>query len=124
MDSIEDLEKRWREIYRVLSASTRRQVVGSLLEVPPDTELSLPEAANLPDNRLDTETLHANLVHTHLPMMAEPGFVEWGEEPFQVERGPNFEDVAAVILAIDDDDEFPQHLIEGCHFYEMNRVTQ
>lgn len=124
MDPIEELGERWHHIYRVLSAGTRRQIVGSLLEAPPDRKLPLPEAANLPDYRLDTETLYTNLVHLHLPMMAEAGFVEWDEEPFQVARGPNFEEVAAVILAIDDYDEFPQHLIEGCHFHEGNRVTQ
>jgi len=31
---------------------------------------------------------------------------------------------AGTVYAGSGDGEFPQHLIEGCHFYEMNRVTQ
>ncbi|MEF8784695.1 MAG: hypothetical protein V5A45_02090 [Haloarculaceae archaeon] len=55
-------------------------------------------------------------------MMEQAGFIEWEEQGFSVERGPRFEEVAAVLLAIDTYDEFPQHLIEGCHFHEQNRV--
>jgi len=120
---IEQLGERWRLIFRTLSVGTRRQIIGSLLEAPPDRTLSLPEAANLPDFRIDPETLRTNLVQVHLPMMAEGGFIEWEEEPFCVERGPRFEEVAAVILSIDDYDEFPTHLVEGCHFHEQNGAT-
>jgi len=124
MESIEELGKRWETIHRVLQAGTRRRIIGSLLEAPPDRSLSLPEAANLPDYRIDPEKLHANLVHNHLPMMAGSEFVEWEEDPFTVRRGPRFEEVAAVILAIDDYDEFPDHLIDNCHFHEQNSVRQ
>lgn len=122
MESIEELGDRWHSIFRTLSAGVRRQMVGSLLEAPHDRTLSLPEAANLPDYRLDPELLQHNLVHNHLPMMERAGFIEWEREPFCVRRGPRFEEVAAVIKAIDSDDEFPQHLIEGCHFHEQNGV--
>lgn len=121
--SIEELGERWHRIFRTLSSGTRRQIIGSLLEAPPDRKLSLPEAANHPDHRLDPETLSDNLFHNHLPMMAEGGFVEWDRSPFQVGRGPRFEEVAAVIVAIDVYDEFPEHLIEGCHFHEGNVVN-
>jgi hypothetical protein len=117
MDSIEELGKRWETIFQTLVSGTRRQIVGSLLEAHPDEEQQLPEAANLPDNRIDPVTLHSNLVHNHLPMMANAGFIEWTERPFCVRRGPRFEEVAAIIMAIDSYDEFPQHLIDGCHFH-------
>jgi hypothetical protein len=119
MDSIEELGRRWETIFQTLVWGTRRQIVGSLLEAPPDEEQSLPEAANPPDNRIDPSTLYSNLVHNHLPMMEKAGFIEWEETPFCVRRGPRFEEVAAVIMAIDTYEEFPQHLIEGCHFYDQ-----
>jgi len=121
--SIEELGERWHRIFRTLSAGTRRQIIGSLLEASPDRRLSLPEAANHPDYRLDPETLYDNLVHNHLPMMARAGFVEWERNPFRVERGPRFEEVAAVIVAIDVHDGFPEYLLEGCHFHERNVVN-
>jgi hypothetical protein len=63
-------------------------------------------------------------MHEHLPMMEEAEFIEWEREPFRVWRGPRFDDVAAVILAIDADDDFPAHLTEGCHFHEQNSVSR
>ncbi|MFB6120802.1 MAG: hypothetical protein ABEJ68_06775 [Halobacteriaceae archaeon] len=120
MDSVQELGDRWRGIYTTLTEAPRRQLVGSLLEAPPDRSLSLPEAANMPEFRLDPTDLHLNLVHHHLPLMAEYGFIEWDTTPLSVQRGPAFEEVAAVLQAIDAYDEFPQHLFDGCHFHEQN----
>lgn len=122
MSSVEELGERWRNIFETLSSGTRRQIIGSLLENPPDRAVALPEGANLPEYRIDPETMYVNLVHCHLPMMERAGFIEWETEPFCVRRGPRFEEVAAVILAIDTYNEFPEHLIEGCHFHEQNGV--
>lgn len=117
MDSPEALGRRWRWMFKTLSAAPRRQIIGSLLETAPDRSLSLPEAANMPEYRLSPEELRADLIHNHLPVMAEEGFIEWELEPLQVRRGPNFDDVASVLLAIDEYDELPAHLTEGCHFH-------
>lgn len=122
-DSIEELGKQWRGIYETLTEGPRRQIIGSLLESPPDQPVSLPEAANMPEYRLDPEELQLDLVHHHLPLMAEYGFIEWEKTPFTVKRGQRFEEVAAVLLAIDTYDEFPQHLIEGCYFHDREEVA-
>jgi len=122
MDDIEALGRRWRGIYRVLSEAPRRQIIGSLLEASPDQSLRLPEAANIPEYRLDPEVLQLNLVHHHLPLMEEYDFIEWQRTPPSVKRGPAFQEVAAVLLAIDTYEEFPQHLVEGCYFHEQNQV--
>jgi hypothetical protein len=124
MESIEALAERWHLIFRTLTAGPRRQILGSLLEVPPDRSLSLPEAANMPDYRIDPETLRQELVHRHLPLMAKAGFVEWERDPFEVRRGPAFDDVAAVLLAIVDYDDFPEHSIQGCYFFERSEVNR
>lgn len=121
VESIEELGERWRRIYRTLVAAPRRQMIGSLLEADPDGALSLPEAANLPEYRVDPEQLYHNLVHDHLPMMERAGFIEWTEDPFCVERGPRFEEVAAVILAIDEYEDFPNHLVSGCYFHDRTQ---
>ena len=56
--------------------------------------------------------------------MAKAGFVEWQREPFEVSRGPAFDDVAAVLLAIADYDDIPEHLMKGCHFLEQSEVNR
>jgi hypothetical protein len=76
----------------------------------------------MPEYRLDPEELQLNLIHHHLPLMAEHGFIQWEKTPLSVERGPAFEEVAAVLQAIDTYDEFPQHLFEGCYFHEQDEI--
>jgi hypothetical protein len=117
MESVKALADRWRLIYRTLASGTRRQLIGSLLEADPEQSLPLPEAANSPEYRLDPDLLTMNLTHEHLPMMADGQFIEWEDDPFRVARGPRFEEVAEVLLAVDRSDGIPDHLIEGCYFH-------
>ncbi len=117
MKSIEDLADRWRLIYRTLASGTRRQLVGSLLEADAEQSLPLPEAANSPEYRLDPMLLMTNLKHEHLPMMVDASFIEWDEESSRVWRGSRFDEIGRVLLAIDNYDNIPQHLIEGCYFH-------
>lgn len=117
MTSVEQLAERWRLVYQTLASGTRRQLVGSLVEADPGESLALPEAANSPEYRLDPTLLMTNLKHEHLPMMADASFIEWDENPFRVRRGSRFDEIGRVLLAIDDSDNIPEHLIEGCYFH-------
>jgi hypothetical protein len=123
MEKTERLNHRWRGVYRVLSNPVRREVVGALMEAGPGRALSLPDAATTPDGRRDPERLRLNLVHHHLPLMAEYGFVQWDRRPLSAERGPAFEEVEAVLGAVDEYENLPRRLVEGCHFLERNGVT-
>ncbi|MFC6615306.1 hypothetical protein ACFQAS_10140 [Halopenitus salinus] len=118
MKSIEELGERWHRIFRTLAAGPRRQLIGALMESPPERSLSLPEAANMPDYRLDPERLTHDLVHHHLPMMERAGFIEWRREPFEASRGDRFEEIAAVLEAIASYEDLPQRLRTGCHLFE------
>jgi len=37
------------------------------------------------------------LFHTHLPMLAERGYVHWDEEPLRVTRGPLFTEIEPLL---------------------------
>ena len=112
----------WADIFRTLVSNTRREIIAALVENPPDRAVSLPEAANSPECRREPDSLSVDLIHNHLPMMAEKGFIEWEREPFCAKRGPRFDDVGEVITAIQTHDQMPQHLTEGCYFLEQDEV--
>ncbi|WP_284009937.1 hypothetical protein [Haloarcula pelagica] len=113
---------RWDTVFQTLGAEPRRQIVVSLLEAPEDRVLSLPEAANPSYLRVDPSRLATELVHSHLPELAAPGFVRWESEPFTVRRGPAFEEAAIVFRALHDwADEIPPGLAEGCQRLEEKR---
>lgn len=100
----------------MISASARRNVIVALMRRHPREAVSLPESAVAPDARGDRERLRVELVHTHLPKMADGGFVEWDRDPLRARRGPRFDEVAAVLRAIQGHDGIPSHLVEGCHY--------
>jgi hypothetical protein len=111
--------QRWNDVFDALAAEPRRQIVVSLLEAPPDRELSLPEAANPPYLLRDPSELTLELVHTHLPKLADNDYVEWQRDPLTVTRGHNFEEVAVIFEALYADvDRIPSQLVEGCQRLE------
>lgn len=112
----------WADIFKILGSSTRREIIAALVENPPDSAVSLPEAANSPECRREPDSLSVELVHNHLPLMAEKGYIEWQKEPFCARRGPQFDDVGEVITAIQTHDQIPQHLTERCYFLERDEV--
>jgi len=117
--------ERWNRVFRALTAEPRRQMVLALMEAPPDRELSLPEAANPPYLLRDPEDLYTDLLHTHLPALAERGFVEWEREPLRVRRGPAFEEVAVVFEALQTHAaEIPPQLTEECQRLEERKREQ
>ncbi|WP_415382361.1 hypothetical protein [Halosimplex sp. TS25] len=117
--------ERWNRVFRALTAEPRRQIVVALMEAPPERELSLPEAANPPYQLRNPETLYVDLVHTHLPVLAEHGFVEWERDPLVVERGPAFEETAVVFRALQAyAGEIPPQLTQECQRLEEHARGQ
>jgi hypothetical protein len=48
------------------------------------------------------------IYHTHLPKLAEYGFIEWDRERSEVERGPNFDEIRPLLELLDEhEDELP-----------------
>lgn len=117
-----EMVERWNRVFRALTAEPRRQIIVALMEAPSDRELNLPEAANPPFLRRDPEELYVDLIHSHLPALAEAEFVEWEREPLRVRRGPAFEEVAVVLEALQSHaDEIPRQLTDHCHRLEEHK---
>lgn len=113
-------QRRWEQIFETLISIIRREILASLLENPPDAVVDLPEAANSPEHRRDPEQLVIDLQHCHLPAMANKEYIEWKEEPFCVERGPRFDEVASVMKAIQSSEQIPRELVESCYFLQQH----
>ena len=114
--------ERWDVVFRTLAAEPRRQIILSLMEAPPDRQLSLPEAANPPYLLREPGPLYSELIHSHLPVLADADLVEWDREPLCVERGPKFEQAAAVFDSLlSHADDLPGALTAGCQRLEEKR---
>ena len=120
-----EMIERWDTVFRSLAAEPRRQLVVSLMEAPQDRELSLPEAANPPSLLMEPATLYSELIHVHLPVLEDAGLIEWEREPLCAKRGPQFEEAATVIEAIQQNaSTLPPSLREGCQRLEEQERRQ
>ena len=74
---------------RALGHGRRREVVTTLSDA--DAPLSVRALAG------GDEQCRLALVHNHLPMLADGGYVDWDRDAGRVRRGPRFDEVAALL---------------------------
>lgn len=87
-------------IFDALSTRPRRQLLVSLLETQPAEFLDLPDAALARESVEGDHELRAALVHRHLPLLADYGFVRWETDPVRVQRGPEFDVLEPVVRTL------------------------
>lgn len=110
-----DWADRWNQLFEVLSAEPRREILISLADAPRERRLPLPEAAKSPNQSMDSETLATRLRHHHLPKLADAGYVRWEADPFCVQRGPDFEEPQFILEnVLESPDEVPHSLVNNC----------
>ncbi|RQG89908.1 hypothetical protein EA462_07810 [Natrarchaeobius halalkaliphilus] len=114
--------ERWDDIFTALSAEPRRQLIVTLMNAPAGRRVLLPDAATTAADSFDLEQLRIQLIHHHLPMLAECGFVDWSTDPFCAQRGVRFVEVATIFTALEARiDEIPDQLIDGYQRFEEKR---
>ncbi|WP_276253208.1 hypothetical protein [Halomontanus rarus] len=110
-----DWAERWNRVFTVLAVEPRREIIRSLLDEPRERRLPLPEAAESPNQSMESETFALQLRHHHLPTLTDAGYIRWESDPFCVQRGPNFEEPAFFIEAVlGSKDKIPTSLINNC----------
>ncbi|MFC4247326.1 hypothetical protein ACFOZ7_09995 [Natribaculum luteum] len=117
--------RRWNRAFSAVSTEPRRQLIVALLDAPADDTVLLPGSAMNPNDPRDLETLRRELRHTHLPMLADAGFVEWDTDPLVASRGPRFDEVAVIFEALHENaTSLPDQLVSGCRRLERERRSQ
>ncbi|SDR00974.1 hypothetical protein [Natronobacterium texcoconense] len=118
--------ERWDDVFEALAAEPRRRLVVSLLDEPTGRRISLPDAATL-DSMTGRErrAFALALKHRHLPVLSDRGFVDWTTDPFCAQRGWRFDEVAAVVDALESNGgELPLSLLEGCPRLESDHSRE
>lgn len=78
-----------------LARYPRRVVVDSLRERESVPVAELTE--QFPD---DTSETRVTLVHTHLPRLADNGYVDWDRDAGTVSRGPRYSELEPLVTAL------------------------
>lgn len=100
--------ERWDAILEALSNPYRRQLLVALLHHNPQDDKD-PDPLNVVTATDEEERmLRTEIVHSHLPRLAELGFVDWDREENRIGTGPRWDDIAPVIRLVEDHrDELP-----------------
>ncbi|WP_083909399.1 hypothetical protein [Natronococcus amylolyticus] len=114
--------QKWDNVFKAVSAEPRRQLIVTLLDSPSDQAVPLPESAINPNVPANPEILKQELYHSHLPMLADLGFIKWETEPLVASRGPQFDEVAVVFEVLQSAAaEIPDSLVVGCQRLEREQ---
>jgi hypothetical protein len=80
-----------------LANKYRRRVLVALLEHNPqqDDDPQVPDDVSVESDELDR--LLIQMRHSHLPKLAESGFIEWDQETNRIRKGPQFDDIRPLL---------------------------
>ncbi len=82
----------------------RRRILLAVADHNPrDEDEFTPDEVGSADAEMEElEHLELELFHSHLPKLAEKGYIEWNPETQTIRRGPNFDDIAPLLKLMDD----------------------
>jgi hypothetical protein len=93
-------------MFDVLSHPYRRRVLLLVSEANPRGEDEFSPSDVATDD--DAELLTTELFHSHLPKLAESGFIDWDRDTHTIRRGDRFDEIAPLLrLMHDHQDELP-----------------
>ena len=103
------------------TGKTYREAAKWRADTPmPDAVTDIEVVATDPDSisddvRLLFSSLPSDVGREVEPKLAEAGYVGWEREPFEVWRGPHFEEPALIVGSVlDSVDEIPRSLVDNC----------
>jgi hypothetical protein len=91
-----------------LSNRYRRRLLVAMLEHNPqdDDDPQVPDDVTYQDENL--EELMREMRHTHLPKLADAGFIDWNRETNALRKGPKFEEIRPLLELMENHaDELP-----------------
>lgn len=86
----------WTRLFDALSASQRRRLLINLLDHNPQDE-SPPAVDAGRRGNVGEESRQLEMVHIHLPKLADQDFIEWDRENQEVLKGERFEEIRPVL---------------------------
>jgi hypothetical protein len=99
------------ELFEILSHEYNRRILLTVAQDNPrdEDEITSETVADAYEEDGDRiELVEQQLYHTHLPQLADAGFIEWDRDSGTITRGPRFEEVEPLLrLMHDHQDELP-----------------
>ncbi|WP_265110420.1 helix-turn-helix domain-containing protein [Halosolutus halophilus] len=92
------------EVFDVLTHGSRRRILLELADHNPRTAAEF-EAEEFAVGEGNHDSPKIELHHTHLPALADAGFINWDSQTGTITRGPRFGEIEPLLTLIDDQQE-------------------
>lgn len=90
---------RLNSVFRALENRYRRQLLVALSEENPQDDDDR-DPLDIVAPRDEPDALETELVHRHLPMLEEAGYIEWDRENNTIRRGPRRDEIGPIVELI------------------------
>lgn len=102
-------------VFEALANPYRQQVLFALVEANPQDDHNRDPMGLLADGETDNPAVtQIALTHTHLPKLADMGFIEWNRETGEISKGPDWDEIAPLLQLLHDHrDELPESWLPG-----------
>ncbi|WP_283402501.1 hypothetical protein [Halorubrum sp. DM2] len=98
----------WGAIFDALSNPYRHQPLVALLRHNPQDDEDPDPLDLVGEADENVEQLQMGMYHSHLPKLADLGFIEWDPDENEIRKGPRWDDIAPLLRLIEDhQDELP-----------------
>lgn len=104
----EQQERRFTRSLSALADPYRRQLLLALLDHNPQDDDDR-DPLNIVEGDEEPEVLETELVHAHLPKLADMEYITWDRTEKTISRGPKWEQIAPLLeLLHENRDELPE----------------
>ena len=104
------------QAFEALANSYRRQLLLALFDANPQDDDDFDPLDLLAEGETtdDLATTRLKLKHSHLPKLADMGFIEWDYELGELSKGPNWKEIAPLLrLMHEHRDVLPDEWLSG-----------
>lgn len=102
--------------FEALANSYRRQLLLALFDANPQDDDAFDPLNFLAEEETtdDLAITRLELTHSHLPKLAEMGFIEWDRDLGELSKGPEWKEIAPLLRLIHEHrDELPDEWLSG-----------
>lgn len=90
----------WENHLSALADPYRRQLLVALLERSPQDDGDIDPLNAITYTDTKTETLRTELVHSHLPKLANLGYIDWDRDRGKLNTGSNWDEIVPLLRLI------------------------
>lgn len=104
----------WDTHLTALANPYRRQLLVALLKHNPQEDNAIDPLNAIASTDTKPERIRTELVHNHLPKLADIGYIDWEKDRGKLSKGPSWDEISPLLRLVHEHrDELPDGWLRG-----------